>query len=299
MASVVCLGLTSIDLTYVVDRVPRPDEKVTARASTLDVGGPAANAARVAAVLGGDVRLVTAMGDGSLASMAVGLLTRRGVEVRDLLEGEPGAPPVSTVLVTGSTGQRAVVSLNAGAAPREPRLRGDELADDARVLLLDGHHMAAATALARQARARGIPVVLDGGSWKPGTDELLGWVDVAVVSSDFSPPEGGDVLALLRRAGCRVVAQSAGPGPVEVLDDVGRRVVEPPAVAPGRVVDTLGAGDVLHGALALLVAREGVGAQRWVERACAVASESCRHAGALGWANDEALVRRLRAVVEG
>ena len=56
------------------------------------------------------------------------------------------------------------------------------------------------------------------------------------------------------------------------------------------IVDSLGAGDVLHGALLAFLAREGCswpGDDRaWqaaLADAVAVATESCRHPGATGW----------------
>jgi sugar/nucleoside kinase (ribokinase family) len=48
------------------------------------------------------------------------------------------------------------------------------------------------------------------------------------------------------------------------------------------VVDTLGAGDVLHGAAAAALAR-GLGIESALDQGVRVASESVRHPGALGW----------------
>lgn len=45
---IVCVGLTTIDIAQVVDALPAADSKITADRAWLDVGGPAANAARVA-----------------------------------------------------------------------------------------------------------------------------------------------------------------------------------------------------------------------------------------------------------
>jgi len=129
-------------------------------------------------------------------------LERAGLDVVDLLAGMDAAPPVSTVLLTRATGERAVVSVNATATagvrvPADAAL--DDLLDGAAVLLVDGHHLEVAVALAARARRRGVPVVLDGGSWKPGLERLLRHVDHAVLSADFrldaaadaAPPDGG------------------------------------------------------------------------------------------------------------
>ena len=58
----VFVGLTTLDLVLGVAHAPAPDQKVEAHSQDLDVGGPAANAARTFAALGGRARLVTALG---------------------------------------------------------------------------------------------------------------------------------------------------------------------------------------------------------------------------------------------
>lgn len=286
----VCAGLATLDVVQVVDALPGPDEKVVARSATLAFGGPAANAAATAVALGVPTVLVTALGTGLVADAVRAGLAARGVDVVDLLEGRPGAPAVSTVLVTRATGERAVVSVNATGAARLDAAASavaDGVLGGAGALLLDGHHLEAGVALARAARAAGVPVLLDGGSWKPGLEELLPLVDHAVISADFRAPGGGDVLDAVAALGPATVARSSGAGPLRWRTADGARwSVRPPEVPAGGVVDTLGAGDVLHGAFAAEVAR-GSDVPTALERAVRVASRSVQHAGALGWVDDE------------
>jgi sugar/nucleoside kinase (ribokinase family) len=160
-------------------------------------------------------------------------------------------------------------------------------------LLVDGHHLDLALPLAEAARAAGVPVLLDGGSWKPGLERLLVAVDIALVSAVFHVPgdlpdgrgrPGDDVLAAVRALGPSVVARSRGPLPIEVLTGAGRAEVTVPQV---EVVDTLGAGDVLHGALSAWLADRGTGdLQDGLAWAARVAADSCTAAGARGWLTD-------------
>lgn len=280
-----CCGLTTLDVTQTVDRVPGPDEKVTGRGLEVDFGGPAANAAAVAVALGVPARLVTAIGSGALGHVVRARLEAAGVEVVDLLEGQDVDPPVSTVLVTAATGERAVVSVNDTRA-RELAPVPEGVLEGVGTLLLDGWLAQAAAPLAWSARGAGLRVLLDGGSVKPGTAEILASCEVAVLSADFHLPEGDD-LALVAALGPRLVARSAGPGPVEVLEDGVRRTV--PVRPAARVVDTLGAGDVLHGALAAAWDRWPGEAFAALAFATRVATASVEHPGARGWARDEAL----------
>jgi len=293
-ARLVCCGLTTLDVTQVVDRLPAPDEKVVADGLDVTFGGPAANAAAVAVGLGVPTTLVTALGTGALADVVRAGLAAAGVDVVDLVPDVPGVLPVSTVLVTRATGERAVVSVNGARVPRLPRPGADVLTG-AGALLVDGHHADAAAVLAAAACGAGVPVLLDGGSWKPSTPDLLAVVDLAVLSADFAVPgrvvrDGQAVDALLDEVaahGPRFVARSAGAGSVRVRrtgadGSTDRSWVSPVAVAPGDVVDTLGAGDVLHGAMAAALAR-GVDPLDALAEGVRCATASVRHPGARGW----------------
>lgn len=295
----VCCGLTTLDVTQVVDRLPAPDQKVVADGLDVTFGGPAANAAAVAVGLGVPTTLVTVLGTGALADVARAGLAAAGVEVVDLVPEASGALPVSTVLVTRGTGERAVVSVNGSRTPGLPP-PGRRVLAGAGALLVDGHHPAAALGLAAAARAAGVPTLLDGGSWKPATDDLLRLVDLAVLSADFAlptgppaghalPADGSSVDALLdvvAAYGPQFVARSAGAGPVRVRravpGGVERSWLAPTVVPPDEVVDTLGAGDVLHGAMAAALAR-GAGPLAALEEGVRRATTSVRHAGARGW----------------
>ncbi|BDZ40869.1 ribokinase [Paraoerskovia sediminicola] len=289
----VCCGLVTVDVVQVVERFPAANEKVRAVDASIEFGGPAANAAATASALGVPATLISRVGGAGLGSIAAEGLRAAGVRVVDVAEPDD-APPVSTVVVTRATGERAVVSTNAvssgaqSAAPAAPdvadaveaALAGLGPAD---VVLLDGHHVDLAERVARHARQVGARTVLDGGSFKPGTPELLGWCDVVLLSEDFRMPavaeEGTlDAAAAAMRPGT-VVARSRGHRAIEVLDADGRHEV---GVPEATVVDTLGAGDVLHGALAAWLA-SGATVLTSIERAAEVATASVEHPGALGW----------------
>jgi sugar/nucleoside kinase (ribokinase family) len=114
---------------------------------------------------------------------------------------------------------------------------------DADAVLVDGHHPALARFAARAAR----PLVVDAGSWRPVFADVLPHATVVACSAAFRPPGP----ALLDRV--PHVAITDGPRPVRWRS--GDRSGEL-AVPPVDAVDTAGAGDVFHGALAVAVARD-------------------------------------------
>ena len=283
MAALAC-GLATVDVVQTVERLPAADEKVVALATRVEAGGPALNAAMTAALLGMPCRLVTAVGAAPLAAVVRADCESAGVELVDVA-GDGFELPVATVLLTRSTGDRAVVSRGAigpDAGVARPAGAIGALLHGIRAVLVDGHHLGLAVPLAAGARACGIPVLLDAGSWKPGLPDLLRSVDVLLASAAFHPPTG-DSLPYLLALGPAWVGRSAGSGPVHwAASDGSSGSVEVPAA---EVVDTLGAGDVLHGALLAALARHGsVEVRQALEQAVAVASRSVEAAGARGWA---------------
>ncbi|MFF0226789.1 PfkB family carbohydrate kinase [Streptomyces sp. NPDC004629] len=288
------VGLCTLDVVQLVDRVPAPDEKLTAQDQTVAAGGPAANAAAVFAHLGGRARLLTGLGRHPLARAAAADLAALGVTVDDLAGDTAGPPALSSVLVTAASGRRAVASTNAGRHRLAAPDGLDALVADCDIVELDGHHMELAIATARAARAAGRPTVLDGGSWKEGTQTLLSFVDVAVCSADFRPPgtrTPAQTLAYLHAQGVTWAAVSGGADPVVWSGPDGEGVVEVP---PTAVVDTLGAGDFLHGAFAYHWAparHAGAWGERdradrfavALARAAEVASRSCASFGTRSW----------------
>ncbi len=276
--TVTCVGLCTLDvIQYFADR-PSWGGKGVAERTLIDVGGPAANAAITVSLLGGGGALMTAIGTGPEARLARDRLEPHAVDIYDHA-GEGSTVPVSSIWVESSSGDRTVLSTNQVASVVPADLT--PLESGCAALVLDGHHPELARSAVRSAHSRGIPVVLDGGSWRPVFEELLPSADVAIVSGTFRPPaEEARGLDLARR-----IQERWGTGCVAVTDgarDVawveGARSGRTP-VPPCRPVDTLGAGDVLHGAYAWFRFGRGWPHDRAMTEACAAASASCRYPG--------------------
>jgi sugar/nucleoside kinase (ribokinase family) len=208
------------------------------------------------------------------------------VRLVDLAADDAAPPTVSSIVVSAGSGNRAVVSTNAGvrhlALPDlKPVLAGAD------VVQVDGHYPELARAVLGEARRQGVPTLIDAGSWKPTMPDLVTMLDVVVCSADFRPPGTStpyEIASFLADRGVRWIAVTHGAGPT--LRWTGDGFVEQP-VPRTRVVDTLGAGDVFHGALTFAVA------QRWpltdqtfaaaLDAAGAVASRSCASFGTRTW----------------
>ena len=280
MRVVVC-GLTTVDLIQTVERAPGPNEKASSTSAVLDVGGPAANAARAAAALGVRPVLVSPIGPGLFGRLAREWLEDAGVAVVDL--AEDGDPSISAVTLDAA-GNRSVVSSN--NTGRRHGFPPPDVLDGAAALLVDGHLLDVQIAMARTALGLGLPVVLDGGSFKRGIAGLLPHVTHGVLSADFHLPDVDDGLLLetLAWKGMRLAAQSNGERPIEAIYDGRSYSIEVPRV---DVVDTLGAGDVLHGAFLAGLA-QGSEPLAALRAAAEAASSSVAASGVMGWAGQAA-----------
>lgn len=272
MTLVVAVGLCTVDVVQRVRTLPAPGEKVQSLSVEVAAGGPAANAAVAIAALGGRVRLSTVLGAHPLARLAAEDLSSCGVELADALPDRLSPPAVSAVSVRTADGERTVVSHNASGVSAPPTV--DLTGADA--VLLDGHHPTLALQAAKTAQARGIPVVLDAGSWKPVLTELLAYVDVCACSAAFTTP---------KPLTNPVVIRTHGPSPVTWSIGTTQGEVPAPTVTAR---DTSGAGDVWHGAFTLAVARQGrpptaAELPSMIEYANRAAAIRIQHEGARAW----------------
>ncbi len=283
MRTVFC-GLTTVDLIQQVEKVPGPNEKVVSESAILDVGGPAANAARTAAVLGAVPTLVSPIGPGVFGRLAAEWLAESEVAVVDL--ASDGDPAISAVTIDRE-GNRAVTSSNNSG--RTHSFPPPNILDGATALLVDGHLLDVQIALARTAEGLGIPVVLDGGSHKSGIESLLPHVTHAIVSADFRFPgstipddDGATLLATIAGYGVDFVARTRGGESIDALVDSKLYRLPIQSVPAAHIADTLGAGDVLHGAFTAALGA-GHDAMTSLASAAQLASLSVQHAGAMGW----------------
>ena len=275
------VGLTTIDIHYGVDTFPASNAKTVAGAFVMTVGGPATNAAISFAHLGGESHLLSAIGRHPFTSFIEHELHRYHVEVTDLSPAATQLPTISSI-VTTQGGQRTVMTTRSSPTSDIRDATWIAHPDDYDVVLVDGFQMDTCCRVARQARQCELPVVLDGGSWKEGMEQLFPCVDIAMCSEQFRMPDGGDegaVLAYLARQSVRYRAITRGERPIiyDTAESAGEIAIE-----PVEVVDTLGAGDILHGAFCRYYA-EGNQFVAALQQASRVATLSCRTFGTRAW----------------
>lgn len=273
-------GITTVDLVQVTDELPQPGEKAATLSSYLDVGGPAANAAITASMLGAKVSLLTVIGAGPLTDFARVTLASHSV-----VTSEPASDvslPISSIWVDAGTGERTILAAT-NASARFGALSSSPVPESTTAVLLDGHYAELALAVAAQAHNVGIPIVLDCGRWRSVYADLLPLATDVIACATFRPPglaEAGpaEALAAIReRWQPELCAMTRGGDNILVAAASGMMEVMVGQIAP---VDTLGAGDVLHGAYLYYRYVRGLQVVDALRRAAELATESCRYPGA-------------------
>lgn len=279
------LGLATADIVYYVPHHLERNQKLKAERQLAYAGGPATNAAVTFAAFGNESTLLTGLGQHPLAHVAKLDLADHKVRLVDCTD-QPRRPPIlSAIMVDLSCGERSVVYSNTDLR----KLRSDAINDNtleySDILMLDGYYLPQAIQLATLARHLKIPVVLDGGSWKEGLEKLLPLVDYAICSQVFLPPGStnqDNLIDYLQGCGISHVAMTRDGGPI--IAHAHGQTSEVP-VMQVKAVDTLGAGDIFHGAFCHYILEYDFLLS--LERAGEVASLSCTSLGTRAWIEQE------------
>ena len=108
MARILCVGSAVLDLVFSVPHHPAEDEEVRATGLRIEAGGNAANTARVLRGLGHEVTLAAVFGDHPAGAPIEEGLRQSGVDLAPCRR-VAGMPPLSAVLIAGTSGHRAIV----------------------------------------------------------------------------------------------------------------------------------------------------------------------------------------------
>ena len=258
MTRVVVIGNATVDVIQRVERFPLPGETLLCGAMVVCAGGKGLNQAIAAARTGAPTLLrAPAAADASGELLARAVAAEAGLDADWLRVGPP--TDISTIWIDAA-GENMIVSAAAAAAAMDPAHAAAACATlgAGDVLLLQGNLAQATTAAAiGQARARGARIVLNTAPMRPWMASLLAGVDVVVanqVEAEALAGRADDPESALLQAGARAVVVSRGRAGATLATAGGRSTARAPAVA---AVDTAGAGDVLTGTLAGLLAQGG------------------------------------------
>ena len=278
MTRIVTTGVAVVDFVFFVDEMPRLAEKYRARDAQITGGGGGANAAAAIARLGGEAMLASRLGSDQVADMIAAGLVADGVDCSMVRRFEGRRSSFSSVFVD-ATGERQIVNFRDQALPMDAGWLEAALPDRFDAALADTRWPDGAEVLMRTARERGVPGVLDGEApireaeaalhlashiafsaqglrdWASHDDLDKALADVAAQTGSFVCVTDGEKGVFWRHG------STSGFEPAYRI----------------TAIDTLGAGDVWHGAFALQLG-QGIQPPAAIRFANAVAAIKCTRA---------------------
>ncbi|MGB8277627.1 MAG: sugar kinase [Methylovirgula sp.] len=238
------IGHTYIDVTLLCSKVPSGDEKTVAQDYAVSFGGNAVTAAFACAKLGFVPDLISTLADDWLGRMFLEMAEAYHIPLH------PRRVKRSSLsFVLPNDGKRAII-----------RARDDHYLEPfpildlggCRALHLDGHQGDAALHYAKLCREKGILTSLDGGGLRGNIQELISFIDVAIVAERLCEQmalSAQDMLAYLKSKGCRIGGITQSERGMLWYDEKGTVSQMPALPVPAQdIIDTSGAGDVFHGA---------------------------------------------------
>lgn len=248
-----CIGHAVQDFVFSLPELPAGGRKFRARAFDSAGGGPAATAAVAVARLGGEAALAARIGDDAVGDQMVRELEAFGVDCRRVRRCAGRRSSLSAAMVDGK-GERMIVNYRDDDLPRDADWLGDASGFDA--VLADTRWPEGAAAGFAAARSAGVPAVLDADEPVPDDPAMLGAATHLAFSAEGLAQLAGEsdlarALAAMRARWGSWTCVTDGARGVLICDGAGLSALGAFDVTP---VDTLGAGDVWHGAFALKLA---------------------------------------------
>ena len=247
---VVGLGQACVDYLGNLTEYPREDGKVELMDLHIRCGGPASTALVTLSRLGISTSFLGSLSNDPFGKKILNNLKREKIDV-SYLKITPGyTSQFAFITVTEESGKRTIF-WHRGTVPH---LGKDDVDiaqfPKAHILHTDGLMVEASIEAARQARDLGMTVVMDAGTMREGSKELIKLIDILIASETFATPLVGSnashetALHALQDLGPRQVVITLGARGSIGLNDQSMLHQEAFRV---KAVDTTGAGDVYHG----------------------------------------------------
>ncbi|WP_158782388.1 PfkB family carbohydrate kinase [Pantoea sp. BAV 3049] len=257
MSNIVCLGNAVWDRVFEMEQIPQQPTKYFARGYFENGGGIAATAAVACVRLGAHAQLISRLGDDSNGELIRNELAQWDVDVSGM-HTFAGVQSSHAVIHVDSEGERQITVFRDGRCPTSTDWLSADMLEGVDCLLCDTSWPEGALWLMAEAKKRHIPAVLDLDLGASRMAELVAHGDHLAFSLPglrlFTQQHNiADALKAAQKKTQGTVYVTCGAEGCYWLD--GEEVRHVPSF-PVLCVDTTGAGDVFHGALAVAIAEQ-------------------------------------------
>lgn len=255
MKSILVFGVAVVDFIFKLDEMPAKPEKFRATEAKITGGGCAANAAVAISRLGGKAKLVSRLGSDMIAEFILQDLEAEGVNCQGCRKFENHQSSFSSIYIDRN-GNRQLVNYRDTNLPDQANWLDEDLFNGHDAILADCRWPGGAARAMEIARLKNIPGILDVENNVHEAEHVLpdashiafsltGFEEWGKRNSDSSTLEDA---SLTYKAWC---CFTDGENGVSYSAGVGTHKLSTFEIS---AVDTLGAGDVWHGAFALRLA---------------------------------------------
>ncbi len=278
MTVVTGLGQCSYDYIAAVDSFAEEDSKKEISAWHESGGGPVATALVSLSRLGIETTFMGRVSDDRAGRLIRKELREEGINTRGLRSLPGGKSQTAFIVANKTNAKRTIFWQQATVRPLAPKEISKKQIQRSDLLLIDGLMREASLHAAAIAREASVPVMIDAGSLRDHTVELLKLSDYIVCSENFSrefavtPRE--TVKELLKFMPRAITITLGDKGSISCFNG---EIFKSPAFKV-KAVDTTGAGDVFHGGYIYGIL-QGWPIEKTVEFASAFAALKCQKPG--------------------
>lgn len=254
--SILCIGQCAYDITFPIHTPLVENQKYRIYDKFECAGAPAANASILCAMWEEKAQLISRLGNDFYGKEILHILEANGVDTSYICMDEEFSTPISAIISNSSNGTRTIFN----CPGRQRELAFQYPCNEVDVILVDGHEIQASLIALHD--YKGVPSIMDAGTYKEETKELAQRVDYLVCSQDFARQYTGleiDVedketwkrsFKLLHELNPNHIVITLGEDGL-LYEEQG--VLHHLPAYNVEAVDTTGAGDIFHGAFAYCI----------------------------------------------
>jgi sulfofructose kinase len=272
-------GSLVVDVLMTADGI-RMNRKNFVDFQTIQVGGVIPTALIVLSRLGIQTQLHTVVGDDFFADALFDILKKENVGYKKVIRIENKKTPFACVILQKRNGNRTSFYTTGHFSSIESKYTDFELDTKTTICLIDCHNLSLSTKCIHKAKEKNIPILLDLGSPKAGSEALIKNADIVIVPSLYwkTMYPGKKPESIIHS----IVALGARKG-IVTMEEKGCMLGSKDTVLYQEAykvnsVDTNGAGDIFFGAFTYGLL------QKWEDKkilqfASAAAAFSCTKIG--------------------